>query len=471
MNRAEPAADNLDDEAAREARVAGLSSLRLPSLEDVERRRLQLWVVETFLLVTLGSVVVVLSLLPAERTAPLPRRVPQLATVGLVVAFSIYAVGEKLRLRRLSQLLLAERTASAALTSRLREFGALLDAGRAVNSAHDLATVLDAILRGLTELLPARTCSIMLLEGDVLKVVAAVGNDAALHARIQLGRSISGRVGQLQEPLLVNGRASTAAFPGLLPRDSCVDSAISVPLMQADVLIGVLNVSAEPGHEFSEYDLRAVSLFAENASAAVAKAQLYESSRRQADELAHRATHDALTDLPNRRLLAEETTKALGRASGTDSHVALLFIDLDEFKKVNDALGHRAGDELLVAVSRRVAGCLGRDDLAARVGGDEFAVLVTDVADERTPLTIADRIVERLRTTFAVAGRSVQVSASIGLALAPRDGTDFDALLCSADHALYAAKHSGKGRWACHDEYGGGPALPQPRQPDAETSA
>ncbi len=452
MDRTEPTTD--DDpggDTPRQPRVAGLSSLQLPSLEDVERRRHELWAVQTFLLVALGAIVVIVTVSAPDQAAVIPRPAAQLATVALVVAFTIYAVEKELVLHRLARQLLAERTATVALSSRLREFTALLDAGREVNCAQDLATVLEAILRGVTELLPARTCSVMLREGDELRVVAAVGNDEAADARMPLGGGISGHVAARQEPLLVNGRVTAADFPGLQPRATAVDSAISVPLVQAGELVGVLNLATDAGHEFSEYDLRAVSLFAENAAAAVAKAQLYESSRRQAGELAHRASHDALTDLPNRLMLAEQSTRALQRAAGHDSSIALLFIDLDGFKNVNDAFGHLAGDELLIAVSQRVTGCLRAGDLAARVGGDEFAVLLTDVADERTPLTVADRIVERLRRPYVVAGQSVQITASVGLAFAPRDGGDFDALLRSADRALYAAKRSGKGCWAAHD--------------------
>jgi diguanylate cyclase (GGDEF)-like protein len=219
--------------------------------------------------------------------------------------------------------------------------------------------------------------------------------------------------------------------------------------MHGDQLVGVLNVSASPSHRFSEYDLRAVSLFAENASAAITKAQLYESSRQQAEELAYRATHDPLTDLANRRMLAERTERVLERVAAGECDAALLFVDLDGFKDVNDELGHLAGDELLVAASRRITNALRECDLAARVGGDEFGVLVAEAADERTALTVADRIVEALGKPFVIGNRSLTVSASVGLALAPRDGLDFDDLLRCADRALYAAKRSGKARWAC----------------------
>jgi diguanylate cyclase (GGDEF)-like protein/PAS domain S-box-containing protein len=164
------------------------------------------------------------------------------------------------------------------------------------------------------------------------------------------------------------------------------------------------------------------------------------------DQLRQQAFHDPLTGLANRALFVDRLTHALTRRGRGDPEVAVLFVDLDDFKLVNDSLGHQAGDELLALVGQRLCSALRLGDTAARFGGDEFAVLLEE-SDERWAGEVADRILARLTAPFEVADRQVFVRASIGVALA-HDGaeTDCNTLLRNADVAMYAAKTSGKSR-------------------------
>jgi diguanylate cyclase (GGDEF)-like protein/PAS domain S-box-containing protein len=179
---------------------------------------------------------------------------------------------------------------------------------------------------------------------------------------------------------------------------------------------------------------------------------VYDITERKALEglLRRQAFHDALTGLPNRALFMDRLEHALARAAPRSASVAVLFADLDGFKYVNDSLGHQAGDRLLGAVARRLAGCARPEDTVARLGGDEFAVLLEEASDD-TAVGLAQRLVECLQAPFPVSDKQLTISASIGVALhRPSAGEPAD-LLREADIAMYRAKGAGKGRYQVFD--------------------
>jgi diguanylate cyclase (GGDEF)-like protein/PAS domain S-box-containing protein len=169
------------------------------------------------------------------------------------------------------------------------------------------------------------------------------------------------------------------------------------------------------------------------------------------DRLAHDAAHDPLTGLPNRTLLLETLDRALRRAARTHTYVAALFLDLDRFKLVNDALGHAAGDDLLVALAQRLQGVLRASDLAARTGGDEFVVVCADMDSPVDAEHLAHRIALTLGTPFELHGREVFVTASIGIAVAEDHSTSGE-LVRFADTAAYRAKERGRNCYEVFDE-------------------
>jgi diguanylate cyclase (GGDEF)-like protein len=169
--------------------------------------------------------------------------------------------------------------------------------------------------------------------------------------------------------------------------------------------------------------------------------------------LAHQALHDDLTGLPNRALFLDRLGQALPRLGRHATSLAVLFLDLDRFKAVNDVLGHAAGDELLRAVAARLDGVLRAGDTAARLSGDEFAVLCEDVAGERHAIGVAERVAEALREPFRLGGGDeVNVGTSVGIALATEPAEDADALLREADAAMYRAKERGGGVYEVFDD-------------------
>jgi diguanylate cyclase (GGDEF)-like protein len=168
--------------------------------------------------------------------------------------------------------------------------------------------------------------------------------------------------------------------------------------------------------------------------------------QRAEQRIAHMARHDALTDLPNRLLFRERLAEALASVS-RGSKLAVLFLDLDRFKGVNDTLGHPMGDELLKMVAARLRHCVRDIDTVARVGGDEFAIIQTGIEEPLDTAILARRIGEAVRAPYDLAGHAVVVDTSIGIAISPNDGAEPDGLLKAADMALYGAKADGRGTY------------------------
>jgi diguanylate cyclase (GGDEF)-like protein len=169
--------------------------------------------------------------------------------------------------------------------------------------------------------------------------------------------------------------------------------------------------------------------------------------RRAAEQrLDHLAHHDPLTGLPNRLMFAEQLRKSLSLAARGNRQLAVLFIDLDRFKEVNDTLGHAVGDELLVAVTRRLVTHLRTGDSLARLGGDEFICVIEDTHDAREIGIVADKLIELLSQPFQIVEHELYVAASIGICMYPADGEDVDTLVRNADTAMYQAKAHGRSR-------------------------
>jgi diguanylate cyclase (GGDEF)-like protein len=156
------------------------------------------------------------------------------------------------------------------------------------------------------------------------------------------------------------------------------------------------------------------------------------------------AYHDQLTGLPNRRLLDDRLRQAIRLAQRRDRMVAALLVHLDDFRQVNDALGHDAGDALLREVAERLSGCVRKADTLARAGADEFALVVCDLKDGGDCRVVAEKVLQALQPEFRVAGRRLRRGVSIGISLFPADGADGEALLRNADAATFRAKQLGR---------------------------
>jgi len=259
-------------------------------------------------------------------------------------------------------------------------------------------------------------------------------------------RFITGMVANA--PAILDLETSDTDAVRFLTREAIRDGMVAV-LRGETRPVGLMVVGNRLGEvsSFDAEDLRLFETLAALTGSTLENGRLEHSLRQLTDlqhKLRHQALHDPLTGMANRTLFQANVRDALvDRREG----VGVLFIDLDDFKTVNDSLGHVVGDELLRAVAGRLADCLRPGDLAARLGGDEFAVLVRGMADSRAATAVASRIVDRLGQPFQVMGAEIMVRASIGIALG--DGGEFgaDEILRNADEAMYTAKGLGKGRW------------------------
>jgi diguanylate cyclase (GGDEF)-like protein len=169
--------------------------------------------------------------------------------------------------------------------------------------------------------------------------------------------------------------------------------------------------------------------------------------------IAHMAQHDALTGLPNRLLLKDRISQAVLKGMRSRSKVAVLFIDLDRFKNINDSLGHESGDQLLQTVAKRIKTCLREGDTVSRLGGDEFVIVLPEINGSHDVSVVAAKVLEVLSQPYHLQGQDLHVSASIGTALFPEDGEDAETLMRNADAAMYHAKDSGRANYQFFTEH------------------
>ena len=362
----------------------------------------------------------------------------------------LQTLGEERSLRKRSD---AQAAENAGLLSELRERQALLERlasiQRSIVHRADLDELLRAVVQGARELLGDEVVSLRLLEASDparVEMVAQVGLTPEVEERLRHGSVNDGASGRaiLEERLVAiedYGRSPAALAP--LVGDG-LQAVMAAPVHQNGAVCGSLAVGTHtPGRRYSSSEREVLLAFAEHASLALTDARNF-------TQALHQAFHDSLTDLPNRELFATKLDSALMVAAHADTRVAVLFLDIDGFKTVNDSLGHNAGDELLRAVASRLRAAIKDGDTAARFGGDEFAILLEFPAHRSsTPIEVADRLLKTLSAPFEVAGQEVSLTVTIGVASASGPVED---LLRNADLAMYHAKASGKNRYEVFEQ-------------------
>ena len=217
-------------------------------------------------------------------------------------------------------------------------------------------------------------------------------------------------------------------------------SGIDTPVVCGERTFGLLGVYAGPGRRFGADDANFLDGVANILAAAVER---HEARSR----LTYLAQYDALTNLPNRRRLTACLEEAIARAAQPGARAAVMFVDLDRFKNVNDMLGHGVGDQLLVQAAARLRDCAGDAAVVARLGGDEFALVLPALADDAAAEGLATRVIAALAQPFYLEGQQLFVSASVGIATYPENGSDAETLLKNADTAMYGAKNGGRNNY------------------------
>ncbi|MDQ6674706.1 MAG: EAL domain-containing protein, partial [Chloroflexota bacterium] len=285
------------------------------------------------------------------------------------------------------------------------------------------------------------------------EAIAVLGcDDGTLTRESVSGVGVSGRAVDRRAPVIQNeyqkecGSATPAGKAG-------ARAMIAVPLLHEGRLMGSLSVhTLDPARKFTDEDAEVLELLAGLASAALASlertAELAAANRelmQARDEAQQQALHDGLTGLPNRTLLRDRLQQAIFVSERDATALALLIMDLDRFKDVNDTLGHHTGDELLQQVGLRVRSVLRASDTVARMGGDEFGVVLPLAANAELASRLAQMLVKTLEQPFTLNGHAVSIGASIGIAMYPEHGTDVETLLRHADVAMYTAKRGATG--------------------------
>ncbi len=363
--------------------------------------------------------------------------------VLLPIVMILLAVLVLVRIVRLTR---GRRQAIEALAARARQQSAAAQLGITALNGLPLPTQMNESAKVVTRILGVDACTVLQLDPDTAALRVVGGTDGPSgtvgYATSTAGDSLARFTLRSGCPIvLADTRAERRFDATRLLRNEGVVSGLAVMMLQAGGRpYGVLCATSRTHRHFTDDDVVFLQLVANVLAGAV---------ERTASELAarHQALHDTLTGLPNRSLLLDRLEHAFRRADRGGGHVAALFIDLDDFKAVNDSCGHKVGDAVLRGVAERLRSGMRPTDTVARLAGDEF-VVVCEESDALTAAhTIADRVALALAEPLPVADKFITVSASIGIAV-DQDAPDPDALLHNADAAMYQAKRAGKGRSA-----------------------
>jgi diguanylate cyclase (GGDEF)-like protein/PAS domain S-box-containing protein len=314
-----------------------------------------------------------------------------------------------------------------------------------------LEEVLDSLVRLMESQIPGSACAALLRDEDAhyLKVGAAPNlpesYGKAVHgARIGPEAGPSGRAVHLRAPVYETGFAADGSRHEWLyaaGMDQC-GACWSLPVLSHDgTALGALTVFVREPHEPTSVEVQTLAMSTRIAGIAIERSQAEERIR-------YMANHDALTGLPNRTLLADRLGQVLIHAQRSQHGVTVVFIDLDNFKLINDSLGHRAGDDLLTTVARRMVQCVHRTDTVVRLGGDEFVIVLFDeTRDEIGVHATIERLRGAILAPIELGGQKLQITCSMGLASYPADGANAETLLMNADAAMYRAKELGRNNY------------------------
>jgi len=329
---------------------------------------------------------------------------------------------------------------------------ALYEATRDLHASPQVEMSLLAAASHAKEMFDAEFCEIVLLLGaerHAYRAISGPGDHQSAMDPVSLDRwkMVWDQAVQERKPFIITRTGSLASSAG--DRRLPIAAAMVAPIALGEEPTGVMVVAnnlRESG-VFEEADLELLATLAGQVGVAVENGRLEDSLAELTElkeELRHQALHDGLTGLANRTLFSERVFHGIQRTRRTRGQVAVLFLDLDDFKNVNDSLGHAAGDELLQAVSNRLRGHCRPEDTIARLGGDEFGVLLEDIDGATEATAIAQRVLEGLEASFWIAGRQLSANASIGIAFGAYGDTATQ-VLRDADAAMYSAKKDGKG--------------------------
>lgn len=316
----------------------------------------------------------------------------------------------------------------------------LLEIVRAQSEIAKLGTDLGAIMALVTERAQHLTCAtgavIELAGGDEMVYRATSGlTETLLGLRLARKGSLSGLCVQTGEILQCTDSETDARVDREACRRVGLRSMVVTPLRHLDTTVGVLKLVAPEVDAFGESDIGVLELMSELIAAA-----MFHAANAERDQLYLRATHDALTDLPNRALFYDRLRQSIHLAQRAHGGLGVLNIDMDNLKLINDRHGHRAGDAAIRETAQRMGRTARRSDTVARVGGDEFAVILPGIGARADAKAQSERLMEEVQQPYVFEGQPLDLRVSIGMAVMPEDGTEITALLDQADREMYTVK-------------------------------
>lgn len=318
----------------------------------------------------------------------------------------------------------------------------------------------------MQEITPATGVVVELVEGDKMVYRAATGTIANyLGLRLDMQGSISGLCVTSNQVL----RSDDTEIDSRVNLEACrkvgARSMIVAPLVHESKTVGVLKILSIHTNGFTDLDVQTLQIMAGFIASGIEHQMFYETNalllkeRTKALEelqeaqkkLEYLAHYDSLTDLPNRRMFNDHLLSVIEKAKRKTTHIALMYLDIDHFKSINDNLGHHIGDELLKAFAGRLKQCIRAYDLAARFGGDEFVLLLEDINTKDDAVNIAKKIITVVNQKFVLKEHSIQISTSIGIAFYTGESISSEDLIKQADKALYVAKESGRNMYHIYE--------------------
>ncbi len=326
----------------------------------------------------------------------------------------------------------------------------IIDTQAVLGSAEfDLDQFMQIVVSNMQELTRASGAIIELIEGDSLVYKAACGTAAPfVNLRVLRSQSLSGQCARDREIKICDDTSTDNRVDKNACQKVGAASMICVPLARGTEVVGVLKVVSDQKHQFNQTDVQTLRLMAGLLGGTLGQ-QIEISKRLELEHsLRYQSHHDGLTGLPNRTLFYDRLGHAIRRSVRNKCALALLYMDIDHFKSVNDTHGHLVGDLLLKQFSERIQNVLRASDTFSRLGGDEFTVILEDINDSKQVDTVAEKIVKAAKEEFDLGDRKLLVSSSVGVALSENACVDPDYLIKLADSALYAAKKSGRACYA-----------------------
>ncbi len=339
---------------------------------------------------------------------------------------------------------------------RLAEF--LIEFAQTLVGDFPIQAILDRLVERVITILPVTGAGVLLMRDDGDLHFVAASDDVlqriqGLQAEFGEGPCIEAwRTG---ERVLIPDLGADERFPKFSPRarEAGLGAVFSFPMVVGSKRLGALDVYLSDPGELTPADVVAAQVLADVAASYVHNSETHDAAQRAAAELHRRTLHDDLTGLPNRLLLHDRLEQAVAKAKRSGAVAAVLFVDLDRFKIINDDHGHHVGDQALIAVADRLRHAVRPADTLARLSGDEFVIVCEELVDAAVAENVAKRVADALARPLRIEGvGAVDVSASVGIAFAGR-GTDLpEVILRDADAAMFAAKREGGSRYVIADE-------------------